>query len=88
VLQTEVRGLSANTPTIVCARLFYSRSRAEKAEKAADNRLRIKVGNVSIGSRRPALLKLPIDARQDDGTSDGHARVLQLAPRAPSILPA
>jgi hypothetical protein len=63
VLQTETRGLS-NTPTIVYARLFYSRSRAEKAEKAADDRLRIKVGNVSIGSRRPALLvKLPIDAR-------------------------
>jgi hypothetical protein len=39
VLQTEVRGLSANTPTIVYARLFYSRSRAEKAEKAADDRL-------------------------------------------------
>jgi hypothetical protein len=63
VLQTEVRGMS-NTPTIVYAKLFYSRAQAEKAEKQADARIRIKIGNRSIGSRRWALLvKLPIDAR-------------------------
>jgi hypothetical protein len=63
VLQVEVRGL-ANTPTIVYAQLFYSRSHAEKAVKAADDRIRIKIGNRTIGSRRAALLAtLPIDDR-------------------------
>jgi hypothetical protein len=63
VLQIDVRGL-ANTPTIVYAALFYTRSRAEKAVKAADDRIRIKIGNRTIGSRRGAVLvKLPIDGR-------------------------
>ena len=63
VLQVEVRGM-ANTPTIVHAKLFYTRSRAEKAAKAADDRIRIKIGDRPIGKRRAALVaKLPIDAR-------------------------
>jgi hypothetical protein len=63
MLQIEVRGL-ANTPTIVYAEPFYSRSRAEKAVRAADDRIRVKIGNRTLGPRRGALLvTLPIDAR-------------------------
>jgi hypothetical protein len=63
VLQTEVRGL-ANRPTIVYAQLFYTRSRTDRAAKAADDRIRIRVGNRASGPRGSALVtKLPIDAR-------------------------
>jgi hypothetical protein len=59
VLQIEVRG-AANTETPVYAEVFYTRSRAEKAAKAADDRMRVRIGDVSIGKRRWAqLLKLP-----------------------------
>ena len=63
VLQTEVRGVG-NTPTIVYAELFYTRSSAQKAAKAANDRLRIRIGNYTVGSRRGAnLITLPIDGR-------------------------
>jgi hypothetical protein len=63
VLQYEVRG-PANTPTVVYADVFYSRSRALKVAQAANDRLRIKIGNYTIGKRRGAdLLKLPTDVR-------------------------
>ena len=63
VYQYEVRGPS-NTPTCVYAAVFYSRSRAVKAAKAADDRLRFKIGNRAFGKRRWAeLVKLPTDSR-------------------------
>lgn len=63
VLQHEVRGLS-NTLTIVYAELFYTRAAAVRASKAADERVRIKIGDRAIGSRRLALMaRLPIDDR-------------------------
>ena len=42
----------------VYAELFYSRARALKAAQAADERLRIRIGSVSIGKRRQ-MLDLP-----------------------------
>jgi len=63
VFQYKVRG-PANTPTVVYADVFYSRSRALKAAKGANDRLRIKIGNYTIGKRRGAeLVKLPTDIR-------------------------
>jgi uncharacterized protein YdaL len=63
VVQYEMRG-AANTPTLVYADVFYTRSQAEKAATAANDRLRIKIGGYSIGKRRPAcLIKLPTDSR-------------------------
>jgi hypothetical protein len=63
VLQTETRGV-ANRPTIIYARLFYTRSGAEKAAKVADDRIRIRVNNRTFGPRGSAVVtKLPIDAR-------------------------
>lgn len=63
VIQVEMRG-PMNTPTVVYAEVFHRRKDAEKAVKAADERLRIKIGNVTIGSRRGAQLAvLPIDDR-------------------------
>jgi hypothetical protein len=51
VVQHEIRG-AGNNPTVVYAELFYTRPRAVKAAQAADERLRIRIGNVSIGRRR------------------------------------
>jgi hypothetical protein len=63
VVQIELHGVM-NTPTVVYAELFRRRKDAEKAVKAANDRLRVRVGNVTIGSRREAQLwELPIDAR-------------------------
>jgi hypothetical protein len=63
VIQTEVRGI-LNTETLVYAEVFYTRKAAKKAEKDADDRLRIKIGNRTMGSRRwSQLVKLPVDSR-------------------------
>jgi hypothetical protein len=63
VLQTKATGLS-NTEVVVYADVFYRRSQAEKAVKAANDRLGIKIRNVTIGSRRGAqLVTLPTDSR-------------------------
>ena len=63
VIQTQARGVSAE-PVIVYADVFYTRSAARKAEKAADDRLRFKIGKRAFGSRRWAEVhKLPVDQR-------------------------
>jgi hypothetical protein len=63
VLQVQLRGVS-NTTEIVYAEVFRTRAEAEKAVKEANGRLRIRVGDRAIGSRKPALLvKLPFDGR-------------------------
>jgi hypothetical protein len=63
VIQYQLRG-AANTPTVVYAQLFYTRSRAVKAVHAADARIRIRIGDYMIGKRKPAeLIKLPTDTR-------------------------
>jgi hypothetical protein len=49
---------------VIYADVFYTRPRAEEGRRAANDRLRIKIGGVSIGTRRWAeLVTLPTDAR-------------------------
>lgn len=63
--QYEVRGAATlSAPTVIYADVFYTRSRAVKAAKAADERIRVKIGNYYYGKRKPSqLVKLPTDDR-------------------------
>ncbi|HEX9554762.1 MAG TPA: hypothetical protein VF983_16270 [Streptosporangiaceae bacterium] len=58
VLQHEIRG-AGNNPAVVYADVFYSRSRAEKAAKAADDRLRFRIGDVVIGMNETSNIGSP-----------------------------
>ena len=63
VFQSEVRG-AANTPTVLQADVFYTRSRAVKAANTADGRNRVKIGEYMFGKRKPSLpMNLPTDTR-------------------------
>jgi hypothetical protein len=62
-LQTKAKG---NSEQIVYAETFYRRAAAEKAVKAANDRMGgIKAGNVVFGTTRPwaGMWRLPIDIR-------------------------